>query len=174
MSNETDFDEVLRSLFAREEDRLIDQGIPPQPEDEAYVDLLAQGMQERAIPELEKRKDWLSHVFKYLLTHESSTRLLEWAWQALEAGENELAGILERMAARRQLEEWILEETKAIERAVGPHGPIAHKAVIQNVRAKHPDEVDELGDEQLNPIVLEVLEKYFGPPSERWGWMDRI
>ena len=168
MSSDSEYKKALRAMLDQEIDRLIDQGIPPQPDNEAYTDRLAQSIQEHAIPELIKDRALEKQLYLSLLNNAASDDLLEIARTALQKGGVELASALEEMAVRRKFEEWILEETKALEKAGAESIRVGE--VVKNVRSKHPSNLDQ---EQLEPIAQEVMRIYFGPPSERRHWMDR-
>ena len=96
-----DFEKAMRGFVDQEMDRLIDQGIPPQPEDEQYVGRLVESSVEHAMPEVLKREDWTRRLLVVGLAKASPAQLREIAQLALQGGHPELAEELERLAALR-------------------------------------------------------------------------
>jgi hypothetical protein len=116
MNADDDFKEALRPLIDQAVDKLIDQGIPPQPDDEGYIRRFAEALKERVLPEVLKRKDWTRQVIEQWLSMASPVQLREAASKALQKGYIGLAKDFERLAIRRKrVEGWILEEIQALE-----------------------------------------------------------
>lgn len=162
MNADDDFKEALRPLIDQAVDKLIDQGIPPQLDDEGYIRQFAEALKERVLPEVLKRKDWTRQVIEQWLSVASPVQLREVASKALQKGYIGLAKDFERLAIRRkQVEGWILEEIQALE-IVGADC-IGIEEVVQNVLSRHSDD-SNLTEEEVEFVAVRVMEQYFDQP----------
>lgn len=159
MNADDDFKEALRPLIDQAVDKLIDQGIPPQPDDEEYVQRFAEALKERVLPEVLKRDDWTRQVIEQWLSMASPAQLREVASKALQKGYTGLAKDFERLALRRQqVEEWVLEEIQALEIAGADR--IGIEEIVRNVLTRRSDETN-LTEEEVEPVAARVMEQYF-------------
>jgi len=159
MNADDDFKEALRPLIDQAVDKLIDQGIPPQPDDEGYIRRFAEALKERVLPEVLKRKDWTRQVIEQWLSMPSPVQLREAASKALQKGYIGLAKDFERLAIRRKrVEGWILEEVQALE-IVGADR-IGIEEVVHNVLSRHSDD-SNLTEEEVEFVAVRVIEQYF-------------
>jgi hypothetical protein len=158
MNADDDFKEALRPLIDQAVDKLIDQGIPPQPDDEEYIQRFAEALKERVLPEVLKRDDWTRQVIEQWLTMASPAQLREVASKALQKGYTGLAKDFERLALRRkQVEEWVLEEIQTLEIAGADR--IGIEEIVRNVLTRHSDETN-LTEEEVEPVAARVMEQY--------------
>lgn len=159
MNADDDFRETLRPLIDQAVDKLIDQGIPPQPDDDEYIRRFAEALKERVLPEVLKRKDWTRQVIEHWLSIASPAQLREVASRALQKGYVGLAKDFERLALRRkQVEEWILEEIEALE--IAGADQIGIEEIVRNVLTKHSNGTG-LTEEELEPLAARIMERYF-------------
>ena len=156
------FKGALRPLIDQAVDKLIDQGIPPQPDDEGYVRRFAEALKERVLPEVLKRKDWTRQLIEQWLQMASPAQLREAASKALQKGYTALAKDFERLALwREQIEGWVLEEIEAIE--ITGADRIAIEEVVQNVLSRHSDGPN-LAEGEVEFVTLRVMERHFDQP----------
>ena len=143
-------------------DKLIDQGIPPRPDDEGYIRRFAEALKERVLPEVLKRKDWTRQVIEQWLSMASPVQLREAASKALQKGYIGLVKDFERLAIRRkQVEGWILEEIQALEIAGADR--IGIEEVVHNVLSRHSDE-SNLTEGEVEFVAVRVMEQHFDQP----------